>query len=406
MLPKEKSKYKKNGNDLAFLFFRHSRVIGAVMVVLFTLFMVFEKKDDFTSASYVLPSFEGKSYMDRGDYIYSSRVGSTSGKTSRVKAAMVVLVRDKDLYSLVDAIKQVEDRFNKNFNYDWVFLSEALFSDDFKEVTTALVSGKTKYGLIPESQWSYPEWIDQKRAAAVREEMRKAEIIFGDMESYRHMCRYESGFFYRHPELEEYDYYWRIEPDIKLHCDINYDIFRFMKDNGKKYGFTISIHEYVSTIMTLWNTTKEFMAEHPEHIHENNMLDFISDDGGESYNNCHFWSNFEIGDLNFWRGEAYSAYFDHLDKAGGFFYERWGDAPVHSIAAALLLDRNEIHHFNDLGYFHNPFHQCPIDDVVRFENRCGCDPALDFTWKDFSCGVQFYTVNELKKPDGWVGHVG
>lgn len=68
-------------------------------------------------------------------------------------------------------------------------------------------------------------------------------------------------------------------------------------------------------------------------------MQFLSDDGGESYNRCHFWSNFEIGmftealrslllirysgDLNFWRGEAYTKFFEHLDKAGGFYYERW-----------------------------------------------------------------------------------
>lgn len=33
------------------------------------------------------------------------------------------------------------------------------------------------------------------------------------------------------------------------------------------------------------------------------------------------WSNFEIGDLDFWRGEAYSKYFDYLDSKGGFYYE-------------------------------------------------------------------------------------
>jgi len=35
------------------------------------------------------------------------------------------------------------------------------------------------------------------------------------------------------------------------------------------------------------------------------------------------WSNFEIGDLNFWRSEAYVKFFEHLDEAGGFYYERW-----------------------------------------------------------------------------------
>lgn len=33
------------------------------------------------------------------------------------------------------------------------------------------------------------------------------------------------------------------------------------------------------------------------------------------------WTNFEIGDLEFWRSEAYSTFFDFLDKKGGFYYE-------------------------------------------------------------------------------------
>lgn len=28
------------------------------------------------------------------------------------------------------------------------------------------------------------------------------------------------------------------------------------------------------------------------------------------------WSNFEIADLDFWRGEAYTKFFDHLDAKG------------------------------------------------------------------------------------------
>lgn len=67
------------------------------------------------------------------------------------------------------------------------------------------------------------------------------------------------------------------------------------------------------------------------------------------------WSNFEIGDLNFWRSEAYMKFFEHLDKAGGFYYERWGDAPVHSIGAALFARKEQIHWFEDIGYRHEPF---------------------------------------------------
>jgi hypothetical protein len=103
---------------------------------------------------------------------------------------------------------------------------------------------------------------------------------------------------------------------------------------------------------------------------------FLSDDNGETYNKCHcewflsnptvindfghalttsVWSNFEIGSLKFWRSQAYMDFFEHLDQAGGFYYERWGDAPVHSIGAALFAKKEQIHFFDDIGYRHEPF---------------------------------------------------
>ena len=71
------------------------------------------------------------------------------------------------------------------------------------------------------------------------------------------------------------------------------------------------------------------------------------------------WSNFEIGDLRFWRSQAYVDFFNHLDQAGGFYYERWGDAPVHSIGAALFARKDQIHFFDDIGYRHEPFQVSP-----------------------------------------------
>ena len=323
----------------------------------------------------------------------------------RERAAFVTLARNKDLFGLVATIKSVEDRFNSKFQYDWVFLNDEDFSDEFKKTMVALISGEVKFGIVPREHWGFPSWIDQERAAKTRKDMDEQKIIYGGSESYRNMCRFESGFFWRHPLLDDYDYYWRVEPDTKMHCDIDYDIFKFMKENKKKYGFTIAVHEFRKTIPTLWDTTMEFLALHPEHINENNMMDFVSNDGGNSYNLCHFWSNFEIADLSLWRSKAYREYFDYLDSAGGFFYERWGDAPVHSIAASIFLNRDEIHHFSDLGYYHGPFLQCPIDDAVRLANRCDCNPSNDFTWKGYSCDNKYYEINGLPKPEGWEDHI-
>src|SRR5579859_3109170 len=154
------------------------------------------------------------------------------------------------------------------------------------------------------------------------------------------MCRYNSGFFFRHPLMMKYAWYWRVEPDIDFYCTIPYDPFTLMREQEKVYSFVISLPEYHETIPTLWDTTKQFCRENPEFVAKNNSLNFIVDDekGWDGdYNGCHFWSNFEIASLEFWRGEAYMKYFEYLDKAGGFYYERWGDAPVHTPSNVALV---------------------------------------------------------------------
>lgn len=208
----------------------------------------------------------------------------------RMNATFVTLARNSDVWEIARSIRQIEDRFNRRYNYDWVFLNDKPFDSTFKKVTSSLVSGKTHYGEIPEQHWSFPSFIDQEKAKKVREDMKERKIIYGDSVSYRHMCRFESGFFFRQPLMMNYDYYWRVEPSVELFCDIHYDPFRLMHEQGKKYSFVLSLYEYVETIPTLWESVKKFMKNHPEHIVKDNSLGFLSDDGGESYNHCHFVS--------------------------------------------------------------------------------------------------------------------
>jgi alpha 1,2-mannosyltransferase len=304
---------------------------------------------------------------------------------TRMNATFVTLARNSDLWDIAGSIRQVEDRFNRQYNYDWVFLNDKPFDDEFKKMTTALCSGKTHYGQIGEEHWGFPDFIDQEKARKVREDMAEKKIIYGDSISYRHMCRYESGFFFQHEIMKQFEWYWRVEPSVKLFCDVNYDPFVFMKENKKKYSFVISLYEYVETIPTLWESTKKFMKNHPEHIAQDNSMAFISDDNGDTYNHCHFWSNFEIGNLDWLRSPAYTDFFNSLDRDGGFFYERWGDAPVHSIAASLLLPKDEIHFFNDIAYYHVPFTHCPTGEQFRADHKCHCDPKDNFDWKGYSC---------------------
>lgn len=309
---------------------------------------------------------------------------SNSSSPRKANAVIVILARNSDLQGVIVSMKQVEDRFNKKYHYPYVFLNEQPFSADFKKRTTEVTDSKVEYGLIPPDHWYQPSWIDEEKATKAREDMVAHQVIYGGSVPYRNMCRFNSGFFYRHELLKKYKYYWRVEPDVKFFCDLDYDPFLIMQDQNKVYAFTVSLFEYEATIPTLWNAVKEFINANTDLVSPDNAMAFLSDDGGETYNRCHFWSNFEIADLDLWRGEAYSKFFEFLDEKGGFYYERWGDAPVHSIGAALFARKDQIHFFNEIGYRHEPFQHCPQGESHR-RGKCWCDTAQNFDYDWYSC---------------------
>lgn len=81
-------------------------------------------------------------------------------------------------------------------------------------------------------------------------------IFHGESVSYRNMCRFNAGFFYKHPLLAQYKYYWRVEPYVTYFCDLPYDPFLYMEENDKVYSFVIALEELGDTVPTLWDTVK------------------------------------------------------------------------------------------------------------------------------------------------------
>ena len=310
----------------------------------------------------------------------------------RENAVILVLCRNEDLDNILQSIDSFEDTFNKEYGYSYVFLNDKDFTEEFKKKVSNTVSTNVNFGKLEPEAWGYPKWIDQKRAKASRDQLEGEGIIYGGSESYRHMCRFFSGFFYRNELVKGYDYYWRIEPGVKFFCKMNYDPFKFIRENNKEYGFVIAIREFMQTIPTLWESTIEFLSLNRDKLQKINGLRFILD-GGDNYNGCHFWSNFEIASFNFFRSEIYQQYFDFLDRKGGFYYERWGDAPIHSLAVSLFLDKEKIHFFDDIGYEHPPFMHCPRSPSRQVSCKCSPGNSIDAgplsCLKDFIVETQF-----------------
>lgn len=139
-----------------------------------------------------------------------------------------------------------------------------------------------------------------------------------------------------------------------------------MARNNKTYGFTIAVKELKETVPNLFRyasaykrtnnlTSKgmwEMFLEPEEKPNEPTRVDKLPEEvlnsdpnsgklpdvdpesmETETYNMCHFWSNFEIARLDFFRSKPYEDFFQMMDKSGGFWTER---VSIHRSARAIF----------------------------------------------------------------------
>lgn len=83
-----------------------------------------------------------------------------------------------------------------------------------------------------------------------------------------------------------------------------------------------------------------------------------------------------------------------------------------------MLKRDEIHFFNEIGYYHVPFTHCPTGEQTRLDLKCHCNPNDNFDWKGYSCKfrvamlrfvprltflgtARFFEMNNMDKPAGY-----
>ncbi|KAF8449883.1 glycolipid 2-alpha-mannosyltransferase-domain-containing protein [Kalaharituber pfeilii] len=315
------------------------------------------------------------------------------GERGLANATLLALVRNEEADAMVQSMMDLERMFNSKFGYPWTFLNDVPFTKEFKLKTRAATKAKIAYEVIPASHWAVPSHINHTVLLESFDHLASLGVQYAKTTSYHQMCRFNSGVFPFHPALLNYRYYWRVEPNVHFYCNLPYDPFHFLADRDLIYGFVIALYDAPASIAGLWPEVVRFIGSYTlgsktgrppttSIIHPNSAMGWLTDShyrpehtrNASGYSTCHFWSNFEIGDMDFFRSDLYQAYFKHLDESGGFFYERWGDAPVHSIALSLFVDKKRIHWFRDIGYEHIPYFNCPSRDSTG--EKCACQAGM------------------------------
>lgn len=175
--------------------------------------------------------------------------------------------------------------------------------------------------------------------------------------------------FYTLKALKDYKWYWRIEPDVDFYCSITYDPFVEMAKHDKIYGFTIVLPEEPRTCpslfrkvadykelnniptMELWKATvSPSWAPWPlRSLAMPWLFPSHRDRSGDGWSLCHYWSNFEIANLDFFWEREYQRLFEYLDKTGGFYYERVRTVSFPPLAISIILQIKQVLTYSSVG---------------------------------------------------------
>ncbi|KAK9771360.1 putative Glycolipid 2-alpha-mannosyltransferase [Seiridium cardinale] len=348
----------------------------------------------------------------------------------RENAVLVMMSRNSELDKAKRTITSIDNAFNKWYNYPIVFMNDEPWDQKFITELNQTSRGLATFEVIPKETWSFPGYVNEAAAKMSIKEQGDRGLPHAGSEGYHHMCRFYSGKFYQLEALKKYKWYWRLEPDVDFTCAITYDPFVEMAKHNKVYGFTIALWEVGSTCPSLFREVADWKEMH--NLPTNNLwramvqaswmpypfrkfLNFLAsrDRHGDPWSLCHYWSNFEIADMDLFRGQAYQDFFEYLDKKGGFYFERWGDAAVHSLAVAMFVDPKKVHHFEDFGYRHDLLYQCPanapggqLPESTILGNETSWAPEIE---GGIGCRCQCdgqttrnhpgYCLNKLKQPN-------
>jgi alpha 1,2-mannosyltransferase len=256
----------------------------------------------------------------------------------RPRGAIVYLSRSTadDLHDLRRSLWNLDRFFNRRHGYPVV-----IFHEDFSPALMAEIrrwtSSTLEFAVV---DFRLPEFVNPADVPP--------RILGRFPIGYRHMCRFFAGMVYRHPAMQQYDWYWRFDTDSFLRCSVGYDPFEAMERGQHLYGYITLLKERPEVVQGLWETSRRYATENGLDLAR---LGSLTDERG-GYNLLYYYNNFEIVDLRFFRSPTYLRFFDYLDRTGGIYQFRWGDAPIRTIAVALLVPPAQVRRFDDIGYSH------------------------------------------------------
>jgi alpha 1,2-mannosyltransferase len=257
----------------------------------------------------------------------------------------------KEIGMLFKSLELLNANFLPNNNYPIYILHDEPISDEtFQQLkeysgvdfTTVLISFETD------------EY--KSKTVGVPDQIMVPGIDRGFGIGYRHMCRFYSYGMYLIPELQDTNYYLRLDCDSYFTKTVDFDIFKHMENGGFIYGYNQITTDNPLVSQGLWETSKEYSK----------TVDVIKVPIDEIRQYNVYYTNFEIAKFGWFSESVYKGFFNHVDEVNGIYIYRWGDHCIKYLGVEMFLEDSKKCHLN-LPYSHGNIYN--INEFQQFINR-------------------------------------
>lgn len=258
-----------------------------------------------------------------------------------MKSIICYLSKSDDI--TIDNLKTSLNKLYKNYKYvyqsDVVVFVEYDFSKIISEEIEELYDNLTvKYIQLKSSS--------EFNTNDVEFEDGREEYKIG----YRHMCQlfFSEIFSY----IQGYDWYMRLDTDSFIESSINYDLFGYLDENNKVYGYTAELAEWPPVVIGMGEFFINLIRKHNL---KSTFFDKLIEN--DRYNLRQIYNNFEIIKISYFNNELVQLLIKEVNKSGNIYKKRWGDSPLRTFILSLTIDNSKIHKFNDFDYIHDAYNR-------------------------------------------------
>lgn len=277
------------------------------------------------------------------------------------KCAIFILTQNTELKRqyLKTTLYFLFRNFNKRFSYPVIILHEGDYDSRGQEEILKSVRSNFRYLInfkeIDKNDFCVPDHIDREKVDKL---VALQPVPYWRNVQYRSMCYFWVKNFFKY--TKGYDYVMRLDDDSLIEEPVVDDFFEIMKSKDLVYMSNI-IH--IDCGICNYGMKEMFEGIFPDlkdkigtSLFSKAQLKSNSDvfqkfkdvysimNGGKQYDKEEFdldmpfmyYNNFFVSSTKFWEREDVKEAIDKIDKHGGIFYYRYGDAPIHTILVTLL----------------------------------------------------------------------